>query len=201
MPTDVSIASQALTLLRANTIDSFSDGSNEAEIASVFYDDFISDIFSRYPWSFAKKKDELTVDATAPINEWTYAHQMPTDAARILAIYNSDAVGAKPIRDWERSGEFIHSDHAELWAEYTYEVSESSWPGYFTQFAIPALAALLALPVTDDENVAAYWKRIAYGTDEENERGGKFGVAASTDAQSTPPEEVAMPDLILARFC
>ena len=52
---DVDIASQALGLLRANTISSFDDGSNEADIAKLYYPDFAQDILTRYPWNFALK--------------------------------------------------------------------------------------------------------------------------------------------------
>jgi len=199
MTTKVSVASQALTLLRANTISSFNQDSDEAEIVRTFYDDFANDIFSRYPWSFAKTKDSLTAAAT-PTNEWLYAHTLPGNCLRVVAIYNTNSSGAQPIKDWTRHGNEIHSNSENLWVQYIYYVDEGDWPGYFTQYAIYALAALLAIPVTDDENIAISMRRIAYGTDEENERGGKFGVAASVDSQSKPPEEVAMPDLILARF-
>lgn len=200
MTTDIDIINQALTLLRANTITSLNDGSEEADIATIYYDDFKKDIFSRYPWSFAKKKAALTVDGTDPVNEWDYSHQIPTDMERLIAIYNSSAVGAKPMKAWKRHGQYIHSDEATLYAQYIFEVDEADWPGYFKQYAIHALAALLAIPVTDDEQVAAYWRRQAYGLDEENERGGKFGVAASADAQADTPEEINMPDLVAARF-
>lgn len=200
MATDITITNQALTLLRANTISSFNDGSNEADIADLYYDDFLKDIFSRYPWSFAQKRAELTVSGTDPVNEWDYAHSLPSDNERIIAIFNSDQVGAQPIKRWKRRAGFIDSNEAELWALYVYVVDEADWPGYFIQYAIHALAALLAMPITDDEDVALKWRRVAYGTDEDNERGGKFGVAASADSQQTTPEEVAMPDLIAARF-
>jgi hypothetical protein len=201
MTSAVSLASQALTLIRANAITSFTDGSNEADVVNIMYADFVKDILGRYPWSFAKKKISLTVDTTSPVNEWRYSHQMPTDCLRLIAIYASSAIGTKPVKDWERHGNYIHSDYATLWGEYIFDPGEAYWPGYFTQYAIYALAALIAMPVTDDPDLAAQMKRLAYGLDEDNERGGKFGVAASTDAQSTPPEEVGMPDLILARFC
>lgn len=200
MATNVTVASQALNLLRESTITSFSDGSTAAEIANNFYTDFISDIFGRYPWSFAKKRAALVVDSTDPVNEWTYSHQIPSDAIRVIAIYDSSVVGAKPITRWDRIGPYIHSDSATLWMEYTYYIGEAMWPGYFIQYAVAALAALLAMPITDDPDLAAYWKRVAYGTDEENERGGKFGVAASADAQSKPPEEIMTPDLVAWRF-
>lgn len=199
MTTKASIASQALTLLRANTIESLNQDSEEAEVVNVFYTSFIEDIFSRYPWSFAKIKEELTASST-PTNEWEYAHTLPAGCLRVIAIYDSASTGARPIKNWTRSGNEIHSNSATLYIQYIYYVPEASWPGYFAQYAYHALAALIAIPITDDENVAAYWKRITYGTDEENERGGKFGVAASVDSQSKPPEQLDMPDLIMARF-
>lgn len=200
---DIDIASQALGLLRANTITSFTEGTNEADIAKLYYADFVQDILTRYPWAFVTKK-RLLNQTDAPLNEYQYAHIVPAEALRLWAVYNSGAVGAKPINSFDAAapngGREIHSNHNVLYGEYTVYSAESNWPGYFTHFAIHAFAALIAIPVTDDDDLAAKMHRLAWGAADEGENGGKFSVAASIDAQQKPPEEILSSPFIDARF-
>lgn len=201
---NIDICAQALSLLRASVISSFNDDSNEANICQTHYDDFAEDILTRYPWSFATKKILLNQDATSPVNEYTYAHIIPGEALRIWAVFNSSEVGAKPIMDYDiqtiDGGRRIFSNHAQLWAEYTVYTDEANWPPYFKQFAIHALAALIAMPVTDQPDVADRYHALAWGARNENEQGGKFGVAKLIDAQQKPGEMIVDSPLIAARF-
>lgn len=198
---DIDIASKSLVLCRANPISSFSEGSNEADIISLYYETFIADVFGRFPWSFAKKKRRINQDATAPVNEFLYSFQLPSEVIRLCAVYNSDQTGARPMRGgWKRVGNFIFSNEPQLWAEYTVYKPETEWPGYFEQYAIHALATLICVPVSDDGQRANDLHVMTYGKDTENERGGKFGVAASADSQGEPPPETEANSLIAARF-
>lgn len=199
----IDIASQALGLLRANTISSFEDGSNEADIAKLYYNDFVEDIITRYPWSFLTKKRRLN-QTTEPINEWKYSHIVPAEALRIWAIYTSSSVGAPPINNYDiqapAGARRIFSNDEVLYGEYTVYNAESNWPAYFSHFAVHAFAALIAIPVTDDDNLAAQLKGLAWGSPSENESGGKFAVATGIDAQQKPPELIADCPFVAARF-
>lgn len=200
---DIDIASQAMGLLRANTISSFTEGTNEADIADLYYADFAQDILTRYPWSFALKK-RLLNQTTAPVNEYKYAHIIPAEALRIWAIYPSSNVGVNPINDYDiqaQSGSrLILSNNETIYAEYTVYTAETNWPGYFTHFAIHAFAALTALAVTDDAELAALMQQLAWGTSSDGEKGGKFAVATGIDALQRPPEILNDAPLINARF-
>jgi len=200
----INISSQALGLLRANPITSFTDGSNESAICSLFYDTFVKDILTRYPWSFCTKKRKLNQDSTAPTNEFRYAHIVPADALRVWAVFNSGSVGAIPIKEYDiqapDGSRLIFSNFEELWCDYTYYVDEGYWPPYFIHFAIHAFAALIAKPVTDQDDLAKRLFIQAWGNNLEGERGGKFSVAVSTDALQKPGETISSSPLIEARF-
>jgi len=200
---DIDIASQGLGLLRADTIGSFDDGTNEADISKLYYPDFAQDILTRYPWSFATKKRMLS-GTDSPLNEYKYAHIIPAECLRVWAVYNSGAVGAKPINSFDiaapNGGREVHSNNEKIWMEYTVYTAESNWPGYFTHFAIHAYAALVAGPVTDDDDLTTKMHRLAWGTPDQGEKGGKFAVATGIDAQQKPPEQVLDSPFIDARF-
>lgn len=203
MTTDIDICNQALALLRADSITAFNQGTNEADICNTFYDDFVNDILTRYPWSFATKKAALS-STTAPLNEYRYAHTIPTEALRLWALFPSSSVGAVPINDYDiqspSTGRVVFSNQENLWADYTLARDEQYWPGYFVQFAIHAFAALIAVPVTDQVDLADMLHRKAWGAPSENELGGKYGVAIRIDAQQKPGEIITDSPLIAARF-
>lgn len=199
--TRIDVASQALSLLRANTINSFTEGTNEADIADLFYDTFVLDIFSRHPWSFALKKAQATRDTTTPVNEYTYRYHKPSGLLKIYKVFNSAEVGAKSLQTgWDLIENYIYTNEETVYCEGTYYIDEGYWPGYFITYAVHAFAAYIALPITDDEGFAQLLQNMAYGSPSEGEKGGKFQVAAGIDARQQPPEEVQHFDIISARF-
>jgi hypothetical protein len=62
-----------------------------------------------------------------------------------------------------------------------------------------ALAAELAMPLTEKPSVADYWQAQAFGTPAENRRGGQFRVAASADAKESPTVILPAGAVFLAR--
>lgn len=202
----IDIASQALILLRADPISSFSDGSDASEAMSVLYDDFISYLFSLHPWNFSLKKQLLSQEVDAPVNEYKYAHILPAEAIFVSAVFDSDAAGINPITDYDIIGSGtarqIVSNYPTLYAEYTRKVSESVWTAEFTQFAIHALAAHAAIPITHDDEMAKYYNKEAYGSTQgfSNKKGGLFGVAASLNSKQKRNEMIASNPFVAARF-
>lgn len=201
---DIDICSQALGLLRADSISSFDEGTNEADICTLFYSNFVNDILTRYPWSFATKKRRLNQDSTAPLNEYRYSHIVPAAVLRVWALFPSDSVGAQPITDYDiqtvDGGRRIFSNSESLWLDHTFYTAESNWPGYFVTFAVKAFAALIAKPVTDQDDLQASLQQQAWGRQDENEQGGAFGTAAKIDAMQKPGENIQSSPLVAARF-
>jgi len=200
----VDIASQALGLLRADSINSFDEGTNEADIAKLFYDNFAKDILTRYPWSFATKKRLLVRDSTDPVNEFRYSHVVPSEALRVWALFDTDAVGARPITDYDiqspSGGRRIFSNFDVLYADYTVYTDEANWPGYFVTFAFKAFAALIAKAVTDQDDLSERLRIAAWGSSNEGEQGGAFASAMRMDSQQKPGETIFNSPLIDARF-
>lgn len=203
--TKFDVCSQALTLLRAKTIASFGDGSDESDVCSILYTPFLKDIFSRYPWSFAKRTVRLAKYNAVPENGgYKFAYAVPLDYERIWAVYSNGSI----IDDYTITGDIVNdatipvilSNHENISIEYVRPVDESKWPGYFWMYAIHALADLLAGPVTDDDATIDKMHRLAYGAPSENEKGGKYGIATFVDSQQKPSQTMDCDILIGARF-
>ena len=115
--TDVSICSQALLLLGANEITSFSDGTAPSAICSKLYPRVKSQTLGMYPWSFTLKKTQLGQLASTPTNVYSKEYQM---------IYQMAWHLAEPVTD-----QTTKSDYWKTVALGT--PSENMRGGYFRQ--------------------------------------------------------------------
>ena len=204
MTTDIEIASQACLLLRAETISSFSEDKSEAQIMNTLYGSFVESILAIYPWTFATKKRQLNQDTTAPIGEYQYSHIIPSECMLLWALFSTNSVNSVPITDYDiygvEGGRRIYSNYSALYGDYTVYTNENNWPAYFRNFAIHALAAHVAIPITGDSDLAAYYTRVAYGSDTANRKGGLLGVAMSTDSKQKRNEYIFSSPIVAARF-
>ncbi len=189
--TNVTICNQALVLLGADTISSFTDTTNDAAtVCNNIYETVKKQTLSMYPWSFALTKSQLARSSTTPINEWAYQYVMPTTAisSTPLQVYNSSSTRVLPIQNYEilytSSGPAIATNEETIYVDYVSSViTEGLMPSYFVQLLVYMMAWHLAEPVTDQTTKADYWKNIAVGTPSESGRGGYFRQAANADGR------------------
>ena len=182
--TDVSICSQALLLLGANEITSFSDGTAPSAICSKLSPRVKSQTLGMYPWSFTLKKTQLGQLASTPTNVYSKEYQLPTDMFLGVprAVYASLSTGNLPkITDYEIQGDKLLTNETTIVIDYQQLVAESAMPSYFVQMMIYQMAWHLAEPVTDQTTKSDYWKTVALGTPSENMRGGYFRQAINID--------------------
>ena len=192
--TNITICNQALNLLGADTISSFSDTSNDAAaVCNNIYETVKRQTLSMYQWSFAFTKLQLSQSSTTPIGEWDYRYDLPSTAVagQAFQVYNTKASLAQPITNFEMfyttSGPAIFTNEKTIFIDYiTSEVTEGLMPSYFVQLLVYMMAWHLAEPVTDQITKADYWKVTTLGTPSENGRGGYFRQAANADARGKP---------------
>jgi hypothetical protein len=191
---NVTICNQALNLLGADVISSFSDTTNDAAtVCNNIYDTIKKQTLSLYPWSFALTKVQLARSSTTPINEWSYQYDLPSTAVSgtPLQVYNSSATRVLPIQNYEllytASGPTIATNESSIYIDYiTSGISEGLMPSYFVQLLVYMMAWHLAEPVTDQTTKADYWRTVALGGMAENGRGGYFRQAMNIDGRGKP---------------
>lgn len=189
------VASQALARLGEPAISSFEEDSETAEKVNQLYEPTVLQLLSSYNWKFATRRKALSEDAAAePINEWRRAFLLPdlkTDrVGQPLSVFASTAVSAPQVFDYEREGRWILTNYETCVIEYIWRVPESQWPGYFHTLAIEALAAVLALPVTETATKEEFHRAVAYGTPGQKGQGGLFAVATEADTTGQPTESL-----------
>lgn len=198
--TSLSICSDALLMLGANALSSFSEGTTAATVADRLYDDIRTTVLTAYPWAWTLKKVQLAQVVTAPINEWTYAYQLPTDRiAAPRAVFYSASTRVPVTSDFEIFGDKLYTNYPTVYIDYQYDPGEAAYPKYAVQLLKYYLAWHFAEPVTDQVSKAQYWQAIAIGSPAENGRGGFFRQATNIDAQANSSQAITSFDLVAVR--
>lgn len=196
-----SICSSALNLLGEAAIASLEEDTDAARSCAQLYDNIKWALLAAYPWSFSKKKTRLPRLVAAPTSVWRYQFTLPTDrVGDVFALFPTDDVGGRALKNFDVQGGVVLYNDTELWIDYQYNVGESAMPPYFVQLLIYALAADLAMPITEQLTTAQYWREVAFGSPSENNRGGHFRVATGIDSRGRPPPIIESDDLIETRY-
>lgn len=185
------VASMALARLGEPAISSFDENTDTAEKVKQLYESTILGLLSGYEWQWCSKRAVLSIDGgKTPENEWTYGFLMPairTDrVGNPYRVYNSTSRNAPEFFDYEIENKWILTNASTIVIEYTQRMPENVWPGYFERMAVEALAAVFALPITENESKENWHTGIAYGSPSEQGEGGLLGRAMKADARGTP---------------
>jgi len=150
--TDVQIASNALILLGHQPIASFTEPTAGAEVASNLYQSSYDSMLTTYRWRFATKKAQLARLSAAPINEWSYAYQLPTDLLYVINTQSSS--------NYEIYGDKLYTNAQTESIDYIYSVSPDKLPAYYVKALELFLAMQFAIPVTGDTDKATIYQRM-----------------------------------------
>lgn len=199
--TSLTICSDALIMLGASPLSSFTEGTDAAQACDRLYPDLRDSMISRYPWSWSYKKIQLARLSTNPINEWNYAYQLPGDIlSGVQAVFESSGRNERQLRyGWEIYGDQLYTNLETVYIDYQASIDESKMPNYFVHFLRTAMAAELGMVITDQASKADYFRGIAYGTPGEQGRGGLFREAMNIDSRGKPPSIIEDYSLIDVR--
>jgi len=191
--TKLSICSDALILLGASPLSSFTEGTDAAQICDRLYDDMRDMVLNSYHWSFTYKKTQLARSVDTPVNEWDYQYPLPSDliGSGVRALFTSSAAGARPVnRGWEIYERNVVTNYATIYVDYQFLPAEDVWPTYFVHLMKLWLAWHIAEPVTDQLTKGQYFQTLAVGSPSENMRGGMMRQAMSIDGVGQPTQVI-----------
>lgn len=196
----LSICSDALLLLGAKPISSFTEGTDESSACDSLYPNIRDQALSIYTWSFSFKKVQLARLTSTPTNEYKYEYQLPSDRLSApRAVYNSASVGANVITSYKIMGTKLLTNEEIIYVDYLYSVPESEMPVWFVQLLKYIMAWHLSVPITDQVEKAQYWQSVAIGSPGENGRGGYMRTAMNIDGQNQPTNGIKDFSLIAVR--
>lgn len=181
------IASQALARLGESPISSFDEESEVAGTVARLYETVILSLLSAHDWKFARVREALSEDGAAPpMAGWQRGFLLPSiNVKRVgkpLLVYQNGIV----THHYYVQDRWLYANIANCEIAYIERKSEALWPGYFQRLAVEALAADLALPVTENASKDEQHRIIAYGTPTENGKGGLMRQAVEKDDAGDP---------------
>lgn len=185
MASSIDICSKALVALGDVPISSFTEETDAARVCATVYPIIRDEIISLHDWRVMTHKTQLTRDSVDPITEWNYSYVIPSISLSggIVALFDTNAKGAKPTADFEIFGRRVYTDHEQVWADLVVQKPEAEWPAWFVGLMWRAVAAEIALTVTDSQSAADRWAAETYGSPAQEGRGGFFARAMLADAQ------------------
>ena len=187
MATKVSICSNALLLLGAQSISSLTEDTPRARLCAGLFDSVRDDVLRSHFWNCCIKRVQLSPDVDSPAFDFTYQYTLPSDWVRSIQVgeYGYEV-------DYKHEGRKILCSESSLSLVYVYRNEDvSTWDVSLIQAMQYAMAAALAYPITQsasqgqvmEQKLAMYMKR-----------------ARAIDGQDDPPETMGDFPLIAARY-
>lgn len=201
--TDLTICQAALQLIGMPAVSNLSDDDDSAAVCNLHYPLLKRSLLAKHNWDFGIGQERLAIDATAvPLTQYTNAFQLPTDRLYddpLLVVLVPDE-NAPPFKDYEIQDEHLLTNQADIYIWYVSKDAEleEKWPEYFVDLMIHALAARIAVPLTERPDLAALYSNMAWGPDLAAP-GGLYAAARARSFADKPPIVFESYELILAR--
>lgn len=187
MATGVSICSNALLMLGAQTINDFNEPVDRARIAANLYPTIRDDLLRTHPWNCTIKRALLAPDATPPAFGYANQFELPADFLRVLEVSQ-----AGYQIDYLVEGRSILADATSVELRYVYlnEV-ENTWDASLVGLLTLAMACAMAYPITQSSALqAAFEQKLSMAKK----------VARAVDGQEDPPQTLGDERLYASRF-
>jgi len=187
--TGVSICSNALLMLGAQTINDFADQMNldRAKMCANLYPTVRDDMLRSHPWNCAIKRAVLAPDAQAPSFGYGQSFELPADFLRVLEV---GTAGCQI--DYLVEGSTIQADTTVLELRYVFRNEvENTWDSSLVKLVTLAMAAALAYPVTQSS---------ALQQSMEQKLELSLRRARAVDGQEDPPQMLGDERLLASRF-
>ena len=140
--TDIELANTALSLIRANAITSFTEGTREASASANIMPVLRDEMLREHNWRFSKKQAALAQLVATPLYGYLYNYAIPDDCLKVLET-KDDSEYTLGNQDDQR---VIRSDETTLSITYVSRVTNPTlWDSLFVSAYIRRLAAELAI--------------------------------------------------------
>ncbi len=150
---DVDVASRALVMSGTKPINSFEDGTVEADVARLLYEDIAAAALTSTSWRFAMTQRELNRLSVKPVGRGVIAWQVPADCLQIRAL----TINSTPAA-FERYENNLHTDAVDensvAVLEYTRRVDTASWPPHFVIAVQHMLASEFSIAIGQNEQLS-----------------------------------------------
>lgn len=182
---ETSICNMALTRIGHDFISSLTESTKAGRLCNLHYEPTRDALLRSHPWNFAVRRAELSQIANVPTYEFGYAYALPTDFLRMVRT-QSEAEGDNFEYRIEgqlgSSSKVLVTDEGTMKIEYIAKITDpTAFDAAFVDVLAQRLAAEIAVPLTDNANMAANHWRIYQD---------KLREARNMDAQEGTPRGI-----------
>lgn len=158
---EVTICSNALTMLGANPIASLTENTADARRCNRLYPITRDAVVQRAPWKCSLQRAILAQNATGPLFGFTYAFNLPATAICLWAT-SLDVDEGGDGTPWQVEGRTLVSDASAVSILFGIKVTDTLLFDPMLEQAITfALAAALAFPTTQNANLMEKFDQMA----------------------------------------
>lgn len=172
-----------LGLAASFTID---DQSSLGKDVAIFWPRVVGRCFGLHDWTFCRLTYRLTRQAAAPDTGYQYGFELPGNRIGQPVKLLSDPRCQTPVRETRIEGNTLSANEPDIWAVCKVPVDVKIWDWQWADAFAVALAGALAVPRTQDVELAADKERKAFGSPSEGGTGGMFGRLIAQDRASGP---------------
>jgi hypothetical protein len=181
--TKLDLISRALILCGEKPLISESDARYGATVGvNLFEMLYENELQSNTRWRFAMRKGMLARLVDTPLNEWTYAYQLPPDMLLPVGVF--------PSVPYEIYGDRLYTDATTVELDYVFKPEVGDCPAYFHTLMTYALAKNMIKPITESDTAV----RIM-----ENKYNQQLARAMYADAQGRPNKMIVSSPFVEVR--
>jgi len=155
-------------------------------IVDMFWPRAIGHCFGLHDWTFCRRTSRLTRQSAVPETGYRYGFDLPGDKIGPPMKLLSDPRRETPIRDSRIEGRTVFVDEEAVYAVCKVAVAPAAWDWQWASAYATAFSSYLAVPLTQDYELAAEKYAAAFGTRSEGGTGGVFGRLIAQDRAAGP---------------
>ena len=191
MGSKVDLANEALLLLGANTITSFTDNDSNAVLVNRFYDSERDALLRSHRWNCAITTANLASLVCTPLIDWKYKFTLPTDPY-CLRVLDVRTVTGDIKLDFEIQGRELLTEESTIDITYIQRLEDAThFDALFYQALVYRLAWKLAYPIARSTTILQQMAQLYDAIVRE---------ARTADSQEGTPEVIEADTLTDVRF-
>ncbi len=173
--TKIGLISKALILCGEQPLTSLSDERYGATVGAGLFELIYENELQANRWRFAMTKKALSQLVGAPLNQWQFAYQLPSDMLLPIGIYPVDL-------KYEIYAKHLYTDRSSVELDFMFKPVITAVPAYFAMLMTYALAKNMIKPITESDKsaelmVTRYDRQV--------------NIAQFADAQGRPAKQTA----------
>jgi hypothetical protein len=180
--TKIGLISKALILCGEKPLVSLSDNRYGATVGANLFELIYENELESNGWRFATTKAGLSQLVGAPLNEWQFAYQLPTDMILPLGVF--------PSFPYEIYAKHLYTNQSIVELDYMFKPEVADCPGYFCILLVYALARDMIKPITESDTAVSIMQKKYQG---QRDR------ALFADSQGRPPRQIRSNPFITVR--